>query len=67
MGKNLDNSRKNGIMTSVFNLKKRLDEVSFPKPDQREGDLVQVPYLRREAAASERPAVSGTGHAVTGG
>jgi len=44
-----------------------LDEVSFPKPDQREGDLVQVPYLRREAAASERPAVSGTGHAVTGG
>jgi len=44
-----------------------LDEVSFPKPDQREGDLVQVPYLRREAAASERSAVSGTGHAVTGG
>ena len=66
MGKNLDNSRKNGIITSVLN-QKRIDEVSFPKPDQREGDLVQVPYLRREAAASERPAVSGTGHAVTGG
>ena len=37
--KNLDNSRKNGIITSVLN-QKRLDEVSFPKPDQREGHLV---------------------------
>ena len=65
MGKNLDNRRKIAIMNTY--ICKRLDEVSFPKPDQREGDLVQVPYLRREAAASERPAVSGTGHAVTGG
>ena len=44
-----------------------LSLIHISKPDQREGDLVQVPYLRREAAASERPAVSGTGHAVTGG